>query len=132
MRKAAIGLGLLALAGCATGGVAEVEARLGELVGVAEAELVRRVGVPQRVHEANDRRFLAYVEYWPGMPAPRFAAFGVGGWYHGGLGMGFGHSIPPAPERFCEATFEVNAGRVAGFQLRGTACGWSGWPAILP
>lgn len=132
LRLGAIGLGLLALAGCASGGVEDVEARLGQLVGVPEAELVRRLGVPQRVHDADGRRFLAYVEYWPAMPSPRYAAFGMGGWHRGGMGMGFGYSIPPSSEKFCEATFEVNAGRVAGFALRGTACGWSGWPPIQP
>jgi hypothetical protein len=129
MRMAVIGLALLALAGCGTGGRQELEARLGELVGVPEAELVRRAGVPARVHEADGRRFLAYVELWPDVAYMPWAGFGAGAFGRGGgIGMAHGFGSPQFIDRSCEVTFEMSAGRVAGFTMRGSSCGWSGFP----
>jgi hypothetical protein len=133
MRNAAIGLALLALAGCGTDGWQETEARLGALVGVPEAELVRRVGVPARVHETEGRRFLAYVEHWQDLAYAPWGGFGTRMYGRGGVfGMGVGGGSFQYADRYCEATFEVAEGRVAGVILRGNACGWSGWPAVLP
>ena len=133
MRGLVIGMLLLGLAGCATTGRQELEARLAGLVGASEAELVRRVGVPARVHEAEGRRFLAYVERWPDVAYAPWAGFGGGYWGRGGgFGMGYGFAAPQLIERYCEATFEVSGGRVAGFSLRGSSCGWSGFPVVQP
>jgi len=133
MRNAAIGLALMALAGCATGGRQDLEARLGEMVGVAEAELVRRVGVPARVHEAEGRRFLAYVEHWPDIAYMPWGGYGTRMYGRGGMfGMAVGGGSFQFIDRYCEATFEVADGVVSGFALRGSSCGWSGWPVILP
>jgi hypothetical protein len=46
----AMALAFLVLAGCATPGRPELGARLGAMIGVLEAEPVRSVGVPVRVH----------------------------------------------------------------------------------
>ena len=135
MRMIVLAAAFLVLAGCATTGRPELEARLGELMGVPEAELVRRVGVPARVHDAEGRRFLAYVELWPDVAYMPWTSFGAGHFGRGGgmgIGMGYGFGSPQFIDRYCEATFEVSQGRVAGFALRGSSCGWSGWPVILP
>lgn len=128
MRGIVIGLALLALAGCGDPGREELEARLGEMVGGSEAELVRRMGVPARVVEAGGRRFLAYSQTWldtaymPGAAAAGFVGWGP----RGPFGYGF---AGPLVQRGCEATFEVAGDRVAGFTLRGNACRWINWPA---
>ncbi len=125
----------LAPGGCATTGRPELEARLGELIGIPEAELVRRIGVPARVHESGGRRFLAFVELWPDIAYSPGASFGVGQFGRGGvmgMGMGYGFGSPQFIDRYCEATFELAEGRVTGFALRGSSCGWGGWPVILP
>lgn len=131
MRGFVIGLVLLALAGCGDPGREELEARLGELVGRSETELVRRMGVPARVVEAGGRRFLAYSQSWLDTAyVPGAAAAGFGGWGpRGGFGYGAGFGAPLLVERGCEATFEVADSRVAGFTLRGNACRWINWPA---
>lgn len=131
MRGIVIGLALLALAGCGDPGRDELEARLGEMVGGSEAELVRRMGVPARVVEAGGRRFLAYSQTWLDTAyTPGAAAMaGFGGWGpRGAFGYGFGFGAPLLVERGCEATFEVAGDRVAGFTLRGNACRWINWP----
>jgi len=135
MRAMVVAVAFLVLAGCASSGRPELEARLGELMSIPEAELVRRVGVPARVHEAEGRRFLAYVELWPDVAYTPWTSIGIGHFGRGGgIGMGMGSSFgsPQFIDRYCEATFEVAEGRVAGFALRGSSCGWSGWPVILP
>jgi len=130
-----VAVAVLMLAGCASSGRPELEARLGELMSIPEAELVRRVGVPARVHEAQGRRFLAYVELWPDVAYTPWTSIGIGHFGRGGgIGMGMGSSFgsPQFIDRYCEATFEVAEGRVVGFAVRGSSCGWSGWPVILP
>jgi hypothetical protein len=129
MRGIVTGLALLVLAGCGDPGRAELEARLGELVGRSEVELVRRMGAPARVVEAGGRRFLAWSHSWLEPPyVPGAAAAGFAGWGPGGFGM-YGFGGPMLVERGCEATFEVAQERVAGFTLRGNACRWLPWPA---
>jgi hypothetical protein len=124
---------ILVLAGCANVARQRLEARLGELVGSGEAELVRRVGVPARVYNADGRRFLAYVELWPDVAYTPWTGFGYGfGGRHSGVGMAYGVGSPQFIDRFCEATFEVAAGRVVAMGIRGNSCGWSGWPLISP
>ena len=129
MRGIVIGLALLALAGCGDPGREELEARLGEMVGRSEVELVRRMGVPARVVEAGGRRFLVWSQAWwepgymPGTAAMGFAGFGPRGPF------GYGYAGPVAVERNCEATFEVAGNRVEGFTLRGNWCRWVNWPA---
>ncbi len=95
------------------------QAALAVWVGQSEADLVRRFGVPARTYEAAGRRFLAYDEgstqivpaFEPGYP------YGFG-WQ--GYGGGFPSEVV---QRVCETTFEVAGGRVAGYSLRGNACG---------
>ena len=124
---------MLLLAGCANEGRAALEARLGTLVGSSEAELVRRVGVPARVYDADARRFLVYVELWPDVAYSPWSGFGFGfGGRHGGVGMAYGFGSPGLVDRYCEATFELAEGRVVAVGIRGSSCGWSGWPVIAP
>lgn len=121
----------LALGGCANAALQDYEARVGALIGVSEAELVRRAGVPTRFYEAEGRRFLAYVERWDDIAVSSIPAFRPGPFGYGTGGFGPHTRFEPV-NRSCETTFEVADGRVAGFSHRGSSCGWGGRPMIAP
>jgi hypothetical protein len=113
--RAVLIAGLLLLAACVDR-LAERRAFLDTLVGTSEENLVRTLGVPTRVVEANGHRFLAYTESWvdviPSGPVMPW------GWprYWGG-------DFPPeVVQRVCETTLEVGDGKVRGYVLRGNAC----------
>lgn len=115
---------VLALAACGNYG-AERRAYLSSLIGAPEPELVRQLGVPSRSYETEGRKFVAYDERRVDLiPAgPFFGGFGYGyGGFGGGYG-GFGGFPPQIVERGCETTFEIGAGRVQSWALRGNACG---------
>lgn len=109
-------LAFLALAGC-TNLLAERQAYLGQFVGQSESVLVQRMGVPTRSYETGGVKYLAYderrIDIIPG--APTYAPFYLG-WYGGGF-------PPQVIELNCETTFDVVAGTVQSFNLRGNACG---------
>lgn len=94
---------------------------LNTLVGQPEAEAIRQLGVPSRAYESGGHKYLAFLDqrrdYIPGSPF-----FFGGGFY--GPGYGFGGVFPPEViDRVCETTLDVVGGRVAGWTLRGNACG---------
>lgn len=119
-------LGALVLAACAT--TAGFDARMQALVGAAEGDLVRAIGVPEADFTTPDgRRFLQYERLGIRTPAPApMIGVGVGGfgWRGGyGTGVGLGTAWPvyaPPPE--CRVTFEIRDGRVAGFTRAGPGC----------
>ena len=120
MRRLLIALAVLPwLAGCVLPNrLAEREAMLGGFVGQTEADVVRELGVPSRVYDANGHRFLAYLErrmeYIPGYAPFRPYRYG----------FGYGPGFPPEIiQRSCETTFEIVDGKVFSFALRGNACG---------
>jgi len=126
-------LALLALAGCAVPTQQAFDARQATLLGRSEAELVASLGVPDRVHEVDGRRFLQYEER-------RLISYGGGGGFYGpsyaGLGLGFGYGrrglgyggfygggfAPTVETRACDLTFELRDGRVFAFNRRGNDC----------
>lgn len=116
----AVLLAAVLVTGCANQAQETVRSRLGALVGAPEQDLARRLGEPTRVYEADGRKFVAYYKYWPDfvygfrpIDAPVYGASNL-------------------IDRFCETTFLVAQGRVAGFTLRGSSCGWGGYPVIAP
>ncbi len=127
MRKI-LSLALLAtLAGCAYPGTQRV-AGLNALVGKPESDLVRVYGVPSRAFDTGGSRFLAY-------HSSRIATIPGAGGFYGGWGGGWGPGFGPAwgggwgggfpPEitqRDCETTFELTAGVVKSWTLRGNDC----------
>lgn len=101
-------LAVLALAGCQMGpSRREV---LASLVGRPESDALRAFGAPNRVIDADGRRFLAYddsgVNYVPTAP------------------YGFGYFYPVAVPlvRTCVTTLEVAGGTIRSWTLRGNAC----------
>ena len=122
MRKVFAFLSLLGLAGCVYPDVAQRQAYLQQFVGAPEADLVRTLGVPTRTIDADGHHFLAYSED----RSEVIPAYGFGG-YWGGYGQYYGPPVfggaTTVIHRACETTFELNAGRVTGFSLRGNACG---------
>ncbi len=123
MRLPLMLIALLALAGCDNGQrIAEREAYLGQFIGQNEADLVRQVGVPTRAVDAGGRRFIVYenrrVDFVPGPPIIPYGPFGP----RYGFGYGYAAAPPQAVEFVCETTFEVAAGKVSGYSLRGNAC----------
>ena len=121
-RAAAIAL-LLLLAACDPYALQRREAALTRFVGKTEPELVRSLGVPTRSFETGGRRFLAYDEGSVDIVSP-LEPWRPPGFGWGGFGWGYGGGFPAqAVQLLCETTFEVAAGRVIGFSLRGNACG---------
>jgi hypothetical protein len=115
MRRASL-FAAIALVGC-TDQLAQRQAYLSQFVGQPESALVQQMGVPTRSYETGGVKYLAYDEHRidiiPG--GPTYAPFYMG-WY--------GASFPPQViELSCETTFEVAAGTVKAFTLRGNACG---------
>lgn len=131
----ALTLVLTLLPGCANHALEDLEARLGTLMGASEEDLVRRMGVPSRSYDTEGRKFLAYLERWSDPVVTPHVGFGGGfghrGFHGAGLGYGF-NGYSQTIERFCETTFEVVRGKVAGYALRGSSCGWGGLPVIAP
>ena len=116
MRRATL-LVVTALAAGCTNQLAERQAYLSQFIGQPEGVLVQQMGVPARSIETGGVRYLAYedrrIDIVPSGPtlAPYYL-----GWY--------GASFPPQViEWKCETTFEVAAGTVRSFMLRGNACG---------
>ena len=97
----------LALAGCAETGRSGLEARMGALVGTAEADLRARMGPPAYDHTYEGRRTLGYSDAWTEM-----RMLPGGGWVE--------------VQHRCDVTFAMDQGRVAGVRSRGNGCGWAG------
>jgi hypothetical protein len=123
MRKILALAGLTLLAGCAYPNPRHV-AELNGLVGKSETDLLRSYGVPSRTYDTRGSRFVSYqmtrIESVPGDFGPGFGygGFGYGAYGYGGFG-GFG---PEIIQRDCDTTFELKAGIVASWSLRGNAC----------
>ena len=107
------------LAACAQPAPQNRQAELQPLIGQSEVDLVRRMGVPTRSFDVEGHHFLAYLErdvtVLPGSGA--WQPFWGGWWYHGP------DVAPEIVDRICETTFEITAGKVQSYQLRGNACG---------
>jgi len=121
-------MGLLVLAACAETGPADFDRRMSAYVSGSEGQLVSALGVPERVYEADGRRFLQY-NFEGQASAPVISpgiGLGIGGgsWGRGvgvgtGIGFGFGGGYQPEP---CLVTFEVRNERVLDFKRQGTGC----------
>jgi len=111
-------LASLAVAGCVYPRPSHVAA-LNALVGKSETDLVRAEGVPTRTYQTGGSKFMAFsmshVESVPG------DYYGWGGWGRWGGGWG-AWGYPEVIERDCTTTFELKAGIVQGWTLRGNAC----------
>lgn len=131
---------LLTLAGLAacTGPTKEQRRQLDALVGRTEVDVVRAYGVPTRTFIAGDRLFLAYIDtqtyYSPGSMGWGWGwdgwGGGWGGWGPGwgggwgpGWGGGWGGGFPPSYyNSSCQTTFELSAGLVRSWTMRGDGC----------
>jgi hypothetical protein len=120
MRRFAVVLAipLGCLSGCATGPSPSRVATLNSFIGKPEDALLRSFGVPNASYTTGDRTFLAFDEggssVIAGMPPP----FNWYGWPWYGYA-----AIPPVLiENGCETSFEIVAGKVASWTLRGNDC----------
>lgn len=102
-----------ACAGCARQGPSALEVKLASMVGESEADVVREFGVPNRTFETGGDRFIAYIERRQDV-VPSGGPWGPPWW---------GWSNSQVITRSCEITFEIAAGRVKSYGLRGDACG---------
>lgn len=102
-------------------------------IGRSEADLVSTLGVPNRVHTTDGRRFLAYDGYGEPPQGPAVVpSIGVGvgrssgGWGSGtGIGTGVGLSFGGFGGGYaqpCTTTFELRDGRVIGAVAQGPGC----------
>ena len=92
-------------------------------VGLPEAELVARLGVPLGTYEVEGRRFLTY-ESRRRAPAV-YPSIGLGiGSFGGGtaIGTGFGLAFGGGGAATCLTTYELRAGAVAGVTRQGQGC----------
>ncbi len=130
MRKVLLLAGVALLAGCAYPNPQHVAA-LNGLVGKSETDMLRSYGVPNRTYDANGERFVTYamnrIETIPGDsfgPGFGYGGFGYGGFGYGGFGYGgFGGGFgPEVIQRDCDTTFELRAGVVQSYKLRGNDC----------
>jgi len=119
----------VAVAGCASGSSAEeFDRRVSTYVGRSEADLIAGLGVPSRTYEADGRRLLQYDYARPSSAPVVYPSIGLGfgswggGSTFGGLGLGFGFGGYGASIETCAVTFDVQEGRVRGFERRGDAC----------
>lgn len=119
-------LALLPLAACAQAPAAPDPAAW---IGRTEGELVAALGVPNRVHEADGRRFLAYDTIRGGSSVVPSIGLGVGrssgGWGSAtGIGTGLGLSFGGygTGGALCTTSFELIEGRVAAGQRQGAGC----------
>jgi hypothetical protein len=116
MNRAALAT-LLLLTACDPHALQRREAALSAYVGYSEPDLVRSLGVPTRSFAAGGHRFLAYEQSSVQIEPP------LDPWRPWGFGWGYGGGFPAQVVQWtCETTFEVDAGRVVGFTLRGNAC----------
>ena len=130
---------LLAVSACAVPSPAQRKL-LDSMIGRSETDLLRTFGVPNRDFAAGGHLFLAYVQdessYSPGSGFG-YGGFGYGGFGFGGLGYGgfggygpygggfggFGGGFGPSYyQSSCTTTFEINAGKVAAWNVRGDGC----------
>ena len=108
-------LPVLLLAACAP--VPTLTERLSGFVGLPEAELVARLGVPDRQAEVQGRRFVTYAIQRDDLVPTGFGP----GW-----GGGFRRwPVEQVVRTRCEVTFEVTGGAVRGASHRGDGC-WGG------
>ncbi|GBR44675.1 hypothetical protein [Neokomagataea thailandica] len=143
--KVAPFLAVAALLGLSACEVPTLEQRkvLDSMVGKNEVDVVRQFGVPSRSFQTQGHSFLAYIqnatEYtggggwgWGGWGAPGFGYGGWGGGWGGGFGgfgggwgapgWGYGGFPGTAYNVSCQTTFELVAGRVVGWTMRGDGC----------
>lgn len=109
-------------AGCADSSIENLDRRLAALVGIPEAELLRRFDLrPAQITEADGARQITFVQNWPDFVIMTFRPIDA-----------------PTPnvrgliDRYCAYTFTIRDGRVTGYSFRGEACGWGGYPVIRP
>jgi hypothetical protein len=109
-----VGVALAAVcAGCAPQGPSKLDVKLASMVGESETDVVRQFGVPMRTIETGGHRFIAYFE------SRQQLVPGVGPWGP----PWWGWSGSAVITRSCEVTFEIDAGKVKGYSLRGDGCG---------
>jgi hypothetical protein len=135
LSRVAIVLSAVSLSACAV--PSESQRRmLDSMIGRSETDLVRAYGVPSRTFTTNGHTFLAYIQnetdYSPGTPGlgwgwgggwgGGYGGFGGGWGGFGGYGGGFGGFPPSFYQTSCATTFEVDAGRVSAWTLRGNGC----------
>lgn len=131
---------VMALAAC-SGPTEEQRKQLNSLVGKTEVDVIRAYGVPTRTYQADGHVFLAYIDnqtnYYPGSMGwgwgwgggPGWGGgwgggpgWGWGGWGWGGGMMGGGGFPPSVYNSVCQTTFELAAGLVTGWTMRGDGC----------
>jgi hypothetical protein len=113
-RGAALLTALILPAACANQ-LAQRQAELAPLVGRPVADLIQRLGVPNRTFQAGGVDYLAYEErHIEIVPDLWGGPFWYGGW----------NTLPPQVVQWqCETTFAVSGGVVRSFTLHGNACG---------
>ncbi len=115
-------LGAELLAGCVDYEKQE-EAYLSTMVGLSEAELIQRMGVPQRTYEANGHKFLAYEH----QSESYMSEDDFGGGF-GMMGMGpYGFGEPDfgggeVDISTCQTVFDLVKGYVQSFSRHGDGC----------
>lgn len=122
-------VGSLLLAGCVNYEKQE-EAFDASMIGLPEAQVIQRMGVPQQTYEANGHKFLAYNhESQSYISDGGFGgSMGMGGFGGGMMGMGpydFGEPSFDSGETdvmSCQTVFDLLNGVVQNFARHGDGC----------
>lgn len=124
MRKYISLIALLSASACTIG--PSLQSRMASYTGATEAQLVQKLGVPDKQITVGGVQYLAYDEHHVDI-SPGFGGFGgvygspFGGPFYGGPFIDAG--IPPTIiERGCETTFMLHDNKVVNFTLRGNDC----------
>jgi hypothetical protein len=102
----------------------EREAYLSTMVGLSEAELIQRMGVPKSTYEANGHKFLAYEHQSESYMSEDdfgggFGMMGMGGPYGFGEPSFGGGEVDVST---CQTVFDVVQGYVQSFSRHGDGC----------
>lgn len=113
---------LVALTGCAGPNRANFESDLATWTGRSEVDLLRAWGVPQRSHEVGDRKFVTFMQAIS-MTMPGVEPTYVANTYGRTTYVNSYGGMPAQNLRFyCETTFEIADGKVAGSRWQGNNC----------
>lgn len=113
---------LIALLGCAT--QENYRNELKKSIGMSEETLISRIGVPNRIYELNNKKYLVYIDsntvYVPGYGQNRY---NINDYGYTTTASQVGYSTPGYYANYnCETTFIVESGAIIGFTFKGNAC----------
>lgn len=122
MRNLVILLMLVLLVGCAT--QENYRNALKKSIGMTEETLISRIGVPNRIYELNNKKYLVYSESQSSfIPGYDNRSYDVNTYGYTTTVTQTGYARPSYYANYnCETTFIIEDNIVQGFTFKGNAC----------